>query len=143
MTTRQAPARTSPRRSRSELIHFTGGERMACGNDGNWRTANTRLVTCAECKQTRAYREVAARFRDPIEVCDDKDEAYERLKYWAGKLKAGKVGKTGLWRCYGITPPRRVHTATGTGWGLFVVPFDEGGIEYVQPPPAVRDAVKI
>jgi hypothetical protein len=78
-----------------------------------------------------AYRSTVTRDREPLEILEDKDEAYERLKYWAGKLRTGKVGKTGLWRRYGITPPRQVHTATGTGWGLFLALFDEAGIEYV------------
>jgi hypothetical protein len=121
-----------PERGRDELVHFTGGECFACGGEGRWRTANTRLVRCPKCKQTRTYRDTVARFRDPLEILEDKDEAYERLKYWVSKLKTGKVGKTGLWQRYGITTPRRVHTATGSGWGLFLAPFDEAGIEYVS-----------
>ena len=143
MTTRQAPARTCPARGRSEFVHFTGGECMACGNDGSWRTANTRLVTCPECRQTGTYREALARLRDPIEVCSDKEEAYgARLDFWISKLRTGKIGQTGLHRRYGIQP-RQIRTATGPAWGLFAVPFDEGGIEYVPPPAAVRDTVKI
>jgi hypothetical protein len=123
-----------PARSRTEPVHFTGGERLACEGGGHWRTVNIRLVTCPDCKRTRTFREMAARERDPLEVCAGAEEAFgERLRFWAAKLTTGPVGKTGLHRRYGIEP-RLMRTATGPAWGLFLSPHEEGAVEYVESP---------
>jgi hypothetical protein len=131
MAIQQAATLRIPERSRDEDVHFTGGERFACGNDGRWRTANPKRVTCGQCRQTRSYRQEVARRRTPVEICEDRDDAYgSRLKYWAGELKTGCLRNTGLGSRFGIQV-RQVRTATGPAWGLFVGPFDEDGIEYV------------
>jgi hypothetical protein len=127
-------AARTPEPSRTELVHFTGGERFACGGDGDWRTVNTRLVTCPDCRQTKTFRESVIRDRDPLEICAGWEEAHgERLRYWADRLTAGPVGKTGLHRRYGIEP-RLMRTATGPAWGLFLSPHEEAGIEYAGNP---------
>jgi hypothetical protein len=140
MVTRQALVRRNPPKpDPSEPVHFTAGERFACAGDGNWRTADTQKVTCEECKQSRAYREMVARFRDPLEILEDKDKARDRVDYWIGLLRKGPVGQTGLWHRYGVEyPPRQIHTATGPVWGIFIAPFDKAGIEYA---PSVREVL--
>jgi hypothetical protein len=134
MTIQQAMTRYAPERNCSELVHFTGGERFACGGKGDWRTANPGLVTCGPCRQTRSYRQEVARRRIPVEICEDKADAYgERLRYWADELRTGCLRDAGPADRYGIQP-RKVRTATGEAWGLFVALFDESGIEYVPGP---------
>ena len=136
MATRTAPALHPSKPSSSELVHFTGGESFACGDDGNWRTANPERVTCRPCRQTRSYRQEITRRRTPVEVCEYRADAYgERLKYWADELKTGCLRGSGLHDRYGIQP-RKIRTATGEAWGLFVALFNDGEIEYV-PSPAV------
>jgi hypothetical protein len=131
MVTQQTATCRIPERRPGELVHFTGGERFACDRAGNWRTGNFRKVTCEGCKQTGTYRRAAIQDRDPVEICEDKADAYgSRLDFWIRHLKTGAVGKTGLHRRYGVQP-RQIRTATGPAWGLFICPFDGGGIEYV------------